>query len=320
MQPTIFPAYSSYNSDANSAQTALIEGDATFTEYSYIVYKYIMPGTSTAYDTATAFTASDKADFLLARTPTQKPIFLSVKNTLSYDLGGAFVASAYASSGWTAVNGLYSISSVPRSTAEINSGRASITYFEFNGLQNLLAAQSPSIVFADDDNGGFALLLGLFYGALDSTRLSRSLDWSGDRYTYVKRTSQTYGTLVWTIAFANADGANYIFGKLDSLIRQRRLGGKTAQVDSLPDSTGGGITYSYTSSVLTTNLYRLNNQIWWLDNTGLQTQQIIDMLKTQSTSPGLKKIALGSFPVTLSVKNKTKATKGILRYLFRHCI
>lgn len=319
LNQTIFPDYSHYNSDADLAQRALIEGDATFTEYSYIVSKYVVPGIASPYDRARTMTESDKSDFLSANAGTQTPIFLFVKSYLPYSLGAALVADAYSlNSSWNGVNGLYSISLVPRSSAEINNGRAPITYFEFNGIQNMLVLQSSSIVFADDDNAGFALLLGLFYGALDSARVNRSLDWTGDRYTFVKRADQTYGTLVWAMAFADAGAATYMFGKLDPLIRQRRLGGLAVTVDSLADSTGGGMTYSYTSSVITTNLKKIGNQIWWLENTGTLTQQIVTLLMAQLTAPGLPKMAhTGLFPATLSGENKKKAIKGLMKYLFK---
>jgi hypothetical protein len=236
----------------------------------------------------------------------------------------AYVATLYsASSQWNTVNALYSISTIPRSSAEINLGAAiSPGYFDFHSIQNLFVSKSPGIVFTDDDNGGFALLLGLFYGRLDSARVNHSLDWSGDRYTFVMRSGQTYGTLVWALSFNSADAANFMFSNLDNLIRSRHIAGKSpwySAIDSVADSLSQGITYSYTSSVLTTKLRRVSNQIWWLENTDSLTQPIMNILSAQQTTPTLAKAAASAsppFPMALSSTQKRSVVGGVLRHLF----
>ena len=187
-------------------------------------------------------------------------------------------------------------------------------------MQNLLLSKSPGIVYADDNNGGFALLLGLFYGRLDTSRVNRSLDWLGDRYTYVMRSGQTYGTLVWALAFNNADVTNYMFSNFDNLIRSRRINGKApyySAIDSAADSLSQGETYTYASSIFTTKLRRVSNQIWWLENTDSLTQPIMDILAKQQTQPSLAKaVASASFPMALSSTQKHAVVGGVLRHLF----
>jgi hypothetical protein len=323
MNFTIFPGYSYYNDDAYLAQTSLLEGDASFVEYTYLISAYYPLYSSDPFSGTNTVSRHIKSDFLTANdTSINPPFFLSVKGFLPYYLGLAYVATLYsASSQWNAVNALYSISTVPRSSAEINTGTAfSPWYFEFNAMQNLLVSQSPGIVFADDDNGGFALLLGLFYGQLDTSRVNRSLDWRGDRYTYVMRSGKTYGTLVWALDFANADAANYMFSNLDNLIRSRHIAGKSpfySAVDSAADSLGQGMTYTYTSSVFTTKLRRVSNQIWWLENTDSLTQPIMDILATQQAQTSLAKASASkSFPMALSSSQKHTVVGGVLRHLF----
>jgi len=326
MNFTIFPEYSFYNNDAYLAQTSLLEGDAMFVEYTYIISTYNVYPSSNPYTMAKEWCLEDKDAFLTASDTTiHPPFFLSVKGMLPYDLGETYVATLYAaSSQWSAVNAHYSISSVPRSSAEVNLETAfSPWYFEFNAVHNLLLSQSPGIVYADDDNGGFALLLGLFYSQLlDTARVNRSLDWRGDRYTYVMRNGQTYGTLVWALAFSSADAANYMFSNLDKLIRSRTIGGKSpyySTVDSAADSVsqGQGVTYTYTSSVFTTKLRRVANQVWWLENTDTLTQPIMNLLAAQQTQTSLAKAA-ASPPLHLALSQTQKHTvmSSVLRHLF----
>ena len=319
MKPTIFPGYSQYNSDASLAQTSLIEGDALFTEFAYDYSVFYKNSTIALFDSALSLADHYKTELLTENYPMDFPVFLDVKGYAPYFLGSSYVGQKYvAAYSWNGVNSLYSISSVPRSSAEINGSQIPIWYFEFNALQNVLVSQTPGIEFADDDNAGFGLLLGLFYGDLDPVRAGRSLDWRGDRYTFVKRTGQTYGTLVWSMAFANADAARYLFGMLDLKIRGRLLGGLSATVDSLSDSVGTGITYTYSSDAISTKLRRIDNQVWWLENTGALTQQIMDILSKQQTSPTLAKSgSLANLPVTLSAGTKKNVVDGLMRHLFR---
>ena len=325
MNFTVFPGYSFYNSDANLAQQSLLEGDASFVEYTYLLSTYYPSYARDPFAGAETLSQFIKDDFLIAGdTAVHEPFFLSVKGSLPYDLGLAYVATLYsASSQWNGVNTLYSISSMPRSSAEINQGAAfSPAYFDFHAIQNLLVSQSPGIVFADDDNGGFALLLGLFYGQLDTIRVARSLDWSGDRYTFIMRSGQTYGTLVWALSFNNADAANYMFSKLDNLIRSRHIAGKSpyySAIDSATDSLSQGETYTYASSIFTTKLRRVSNQIWWLENTDSLTQPIMNILSAQQTTPTLAKATASAsppFPMALSSKQKHSVVGGVLRHLF----
>jgi hypothetical protein len=325
MNFTVFPGYSYYNDDANLAQTSLLEGDASFIEYTYLISTYYSSNGDNPFSDAETLSRYIKDDFLTANDTTMSPpFFLSVKGNLPYDLGMAYVATLYpASSQWNAVNALYSISAVPRSSAEINLGTAFTPgYFNFNAIQTLLVSKSPVIVFADDDNGGFALLLGLFYGGLDTARVNRSLDWSGDRYTFVMRSGQTYGTLVWALAFNSVSAASYMFSNLDNLIRSRNIGGKSpwyTAIDSVADSLSQGITYTYTSSVLTTKLRRVSNQIWWLENTDSLTQPIMNILSAQQTTSTLAKAAASAsppFPMALSSTQKRSVVGGVLRHLF----
>ena len=320
MNPTIFPVYSHYNSDAYLAQTSLVEGDALFTEFAYDYSVYYTHSAVAVFDSALSLADYYKTGLLTENYPMDFPVFLDVKGYAPYFLGSSYVGQKYAaSSNWNGVNSLYSISSVPRSSAEINQiSPIPVWYFEFNAIQNLLVSQTPGIEFADDDNVGFGLFLGLFYGDLDQVRAGRSLDWRGDRYTFIKRTGQTYGTLVLSIAFANTDAARYLFGMLDRKIRGRLLGGFAVTIDSLADSVGTGVTYTYSSSAVTTKLKRIDNQVWWLENTGALTQQIVDILGKQQTSPTLAKtFSAATMPITLSAGTKKKVVDGLMRYLFR---
>lgn len=319
MNFTISPGYSSFNSDAYLGQQSLLEGDASFIEYNYFLFVYYQQ--SNHYAETKSLSLEIKTDFLTANDTTiHQPFFLEAKGAFPYDVGLAYVASFYSASQWNAVNALYSISTVPRSSAEINQTTAfTPSYFDFHAIQNLLSSQSGKMVFADDDNGGFALLLGLFYGQLDTQRVNRSLDWRGDRYAFVMHTGQSYGTLVWALEFANADAANYMFSNFDNLIRTRRLGGKTpyySAVDSAADSLTNGMTYTYTSSLFTTKLCRTSNQIWWLENAD-SLEPIMAILAQQQVQPSLAKVAaVPSFRLALSPLQKHTVFGGVLRHLF----
>jgi hypothetical protein len=294
MDFSVLPSYSLYNSDAYLGHTSLLEGDATFTEYNYLVDVYYQE--SNPYVVTSPISLKVKSYFLSANDSTiQRPFFLEVKGAYPYDVGWAYIADLFYESQWSAVNARYSIATIPKSSAEINR-EAPFTplYFDFHSIQSLLAAQSGGIVFSDDDNGGFALMLGLFYGQLDTQRVNRSLDWSGDRYTFVMRTGQSYGTLVWAMAFSTTDAANYMFSNFDKLIRSRMLGGKSpyySSVDSATDSVSQGMAYTYSSSVFTTRLIRTANQIWWLDHTDSLTQPIIAALAQQQPTLALAKLS-----------------------------
>ncbi len=323
MNPTVFPRYSYYSSDADLAQRALVEGDADFLEYAFVFNVLYGLGTPESFDSARLYAAQGKGNFLSADVSIDPPVFLGVKGYLPYLLGDAYVAQQYSGSGWNAVNYRYSISAIPRSSAEINrTAPVTIAYFEYYAIHQLLASQSGTIEFADDDNAGFALLLGLLYGDVDSTRASRSLNWLGDRYTFIKRAEQAYGTLVWSMAFESLDGANYMFTKLDQKIRSRRLGEALpywSGVDSVTDSSGQSTTYTYSSTLFSTKLIRTGNQVWWLENTGTLDQLIITALRQQATSPALSKVAAGGgspLPASLSPAIKRATLAGLMRHLF----
>ena len=317
---SIFPGYSSYNSDADLALRSLLEGDAMFTEYAYYFKKHYSPQAISPFDSSLMVAQEYKTDILNATDTLGAPVFLSVKNYIPYYLGFDYAGETYhRGGGWSAVNNLYSVSSAPHSSAEINNvSPISITYFDFHGIQGLLVSQSGSMEFADDDNAGFALLLGLFYGDLDVERVGRSLDWRGDRYTYVKRSGQAYGTLVWSMAFANADAAQYMFGKLVKKIGSRRLAKTTATVDSAADTSNSGMVYTFTSTSATTKLKRAGDQIWWLENTDTLTERIMNILQAQKSSPALAKAcSASSFPMSLSSATKAKVIEIIMNHAFK---
>ena len=162
---TIFPGYSYFNSDVYLGQKSLIEGDAQFTAFTYIYNTYFFASPRDPYANADTLSKIYRFDFLTGTDSMFSPVFLDVKGQLPYELGTNYVASLYSASKWNAVNSHYSISAVPRSSAEINQGSAFTPfYFDFHSIQNLLVMQSGGIVYVDDDNGGFALMLGLFYG------------------------------------------------------------------------------------------------------------------------------------------------------------
>jgi hypothetical protein len=317
---SIFPGYSYYNSDASLAQRSLMEGDAFFTELVYFFKKYYSPDAVLAIDSSSTEANDYKKELLDASYSAVSPLFLDVKSIVPYYLGVAYVAEIYHTTlNWKAVNNLYSISTAPRSSAEINRiSSASIAYFDFHAIQELLLAQSGSIEFADDDNAGFALLLGLFYGDLDAERAGRSLDWRGDRYTYVKRQGSGYGTLVWTMAFANEDGARYMCGKLVKKIGSRKLAGKTAVADSMIDSSGAASLYTFTSESAITKLKRAGNQLWWMENVDTLSPSIIAILEAQRAAPSLAKTGrTSSFPTSLSSETKRRVVEGIINHAFQ---
>jgi hypothetical protein len=321
MKPMVFPGYSSYNSDASVAQSALMEGDAMFTGIAYAAKSQLSISMDAAFDSAASVSNIDRQDMLSGRYSPENPVFMDIRATVPYLFGDAFVAKAYHDGGgWSGVNGLYSISSTPRSSAEI-ARMAPVTamYFDFYAIQKLLASGSGAIDYADDDNAGFALMLGMFYRDLDTARAGRALEWRGDRYTFVKRSGQPYGTLVWALSFADKEAAAYMFGKFAGKIMNRRLAGKLAKVDSTSDSLGRGSTYTFTSASAATTLRRVDEQIWWLENTDTLTPRIIASLERQRTAPALaKKTQATALPVTLAPSEKRKAIDGLLRHMLRY--
>jgi hypothetical protein len=316
----IYPEYSSYNSDASLAQRALSEGDAMFNQYAYM-FKSAYAGRSISpFDSSRKMMNDMKIEMVDETYSADEPIFLDVKSSVPYYFGAAYVATAYHDAGgWNAINDLYSISAVPRSSAEINRmSPQTVTYFDFHAIQALLVSQPGTIEFADDDNAGFALIFGLFYGDLDTASVGRSLDWRGDRYTFVKRAGQSYGTLVWSLAFADKTAADYLFGKLVKKIGSRRLAGKTATADSTVDSSGREKVYTFTSSSATTRIKRVDNQIWWLENTDTLTQRITDMLAAQKSGTVLAKATKStSFPASLSAETKRQVIEGLIEHVFK---
>jgi hypothetical protein len=319
MNPAIFPGYSSYNSDASLAQESLIEGDAMVTSYAYLFKQAYYPQTIAFYDSAAVFTQDDKEGIIEATDTIDSPVYLTIKNLVPYDLGAQFVAEHYLTTHrWSTINDLYSISAAPRSTAEINLvASVPVVYFDFHSIQSMLVSQPGSIEFADDDNAGFAMLLALFYGDLDTDRVKRSLGWRGDRYTFVKRQGRAYGTLVWAMAFADGDHARYMFGKLAQKIGNRSLGAKTAKADSTADSAGVVSLYTFTSESAVTKLKLTGNQVWWLENTDTLTQPILAQLESQKSAPALAKTERASaLPTSLSAAAKMRVLKGIMRHAF----
>jgi|WetSurMetagenome_2_1015567.scaffolds.fasta_scaffold56331_2 hypothetical protein len=325
-RPTIFPGYSGYNSDATLAEHSVMEGDAMFTEIAYYYKSYVaemVPGEIAPFDSSFRVANDYKIRMASGTFAPDAPIFLDIKNSVPYFFGVAYVAKTYQDGGgWNAVNNLYSISATPRSSAEINlASPLSITYFDFHGIQDLLVSGPGAIDYADDDNAGFALLLGLFYGNLDTARVGRSLGWRGDRYTYVKRAGQAYGTLVWAMAFADKEASAYMFGKLAGKIGGRKLAGNSAVVDSAVDSLGRGSTYTFTSASATTKLRRFDEQIWWVENTDTLTQKIMDILDKQKFAPALAKEAKsGSLTASLSGETKMRVIEGIAGHMFRQTL
>ena len=135
------------------------------------------------------------------------------------------------------------------------------------------------------------------------------------------RTGQSYGTLVWAMAFTTTDAANYMFSNFDKLIRSRTLGGKSpyySSVDSATDSVSQGMAYTYTSSIFTTRLIRTGSQIWWLENTDTLMQPIIVALAQQQPTQALAKVS-ATLPIhpTILASRKHSVVSGVLRHLFK---
>jgi len=135
----------------------------------------------------------DKNAFLTPGDTDDTPRFFStLKECYHYDLGEAYVAtlSMQRLAMERSSNGAL-FHAVPRPQRRNQSGTA----FFHPGISSLIPckimlSKSPDCL-CDDNNAAFALLLGLFYGRLDTSRVNRSLDWLGDRYTYVMRSGQT---------------------------------------------------------------------------------------------------------------------------------
>jgi hypothetical protein len=318
MRPTIFPDYSKYNSDAEFARRSVWEGDARFTEAVYAYSTYVQ--SDAPYESALENARQSKDKILQGTFNADPPVFLDVRSSLPYFLGPLYIAGKYHLSGsWEPVNQLYSISTLPHSVAEINSGTTvPVTYFDFHELHSLLVSAAGTIEFVDDDNAGCSLLLGCFYqksGMTNAECIAHLFNWRGDRYTFVKRTGQPYGTLVWTMAFADDNDAHYLFNQFTQLITSRRLNNITATVDSLPDSLGVYSSYTFTSSVMSTTLKLVGNEIWWLDNAGELTEQILALLRKRHTPPPtLAKSAAANFPASLPAEAKWAVTRDLLRY------
>ena len=317
MWPTIFPEYSHYNSDAETARRALIEGDALFTEVTYAYSAYYAGHPIAPYDSAREVVNDYRTDLLIGSYQADTPVFLDIKSVAPYFLGASYVAELYhLSDNWDRINGSYTISSVPRSTASVNYGKpVPVVYFNFYDIHRLLVAEPGTIEFADDDNAGFGLLLGLFYHD-QPEGIGRSLEWCGDRYTFVKRSGQPYGTLVWALAFTTPQGARTMFHHFFRKIAGRQLGGQTTEVDSVADSTGIAISYTFTSSVVSTTLQLADNQLWWLENTGSLTGQVLDILQHQQTISAVAKTSTApAVPLTLSSEVKNETVSRLLEYL-----
>jgi hypothetical protein len=73
MNFTVFPGYSYYNDDANLAQTSLLEGDASFIEYTYLISTYYSSNGDNPFSDAETLSRYIKDDFLTANDTTMSP-------------------------------------------------------------------------------------------------------------------------------------------------------------------------------------------------------------------------------------------------------
>jgi len=264
-----FPAYSFYGSDFAYAVTSLIEGDAMVGGYGHYLGQDIYG--NTVWQRIDDFFEEQRDSVLYFRAGYTQPPFLDFLYYSPYDLGGRYIATLVnKDNSFTSVNALYSVSAVPRSSAEIiTTTDFNPHFFQFQTIHDTLLSADNTITFFDDDNGGAALLLGLFYDDISFSAADSALQWRGDRYTFIGRSKETFGTLVWALAFGDSAASDYIFRKFEKKIGNRTLASMNpfyTSKDSLWAADSSWFSLTWNSSLFSTSLYRSGTQVWWIEN------------------------------------------------------
>jgi hypothetical protein len=317
-----FPGYSQYNSDAQAAVRALLEGDATLAEYRYYLTTYI-PWQGDRDLTIETYANEARDYFLSPATSWSFPQYLDIDGMSPYTIGFYNVTRAYQrAGGWSGVDALYSVGTVARSSAQVMTDSVfSPTYFEFRDILDLMRSKLPGTAFVDDDNGGFLRLYGLFRHTTTAEAAGRAFGWRGDRYAFAMNADAVAGTLVWAIDFATTQSSADMFQQFSDLLRTRTIHGiRAAAIDSLIDTAAGMTTYTFSSTGFNDRLMRSGTQVWWIENGGELEAQIVAILKRQQTAALVKSAAVSRAVATagtLALTRKRASVDALNWYLFR---
>jgi hypothetical protein len=280
--------YNGFTTDYYNAKRCLTEGDARFTEYTY--ENIYVNESSTPFQEAVQFSLDLKNGFFpkLLNPDELRPEYLKVPGYAPYELGPYYIASHYESGGWDAVNDIYA--NRPLSMAEVTTGSRFLPVsFDFSGFSQYMEEGSYQV---EDTFGSlmWSIILKWFDQQPDVLAvMENAWDWSGDRMLYSHDRGEGYGKFIWAVALQHDQAAQRVYEALyvmnesgnDDIYRP------VFHTVSL-DSTQEYVCAHFTSDTMSTALCRTGDQVWWIENMGNATADIISSMGTVTAASAAK--------------------------------
>jgi hypothetical protein len=300
---------SNFNSDYYMARRCLFEGDAFFSEISYLksidqfftnIQTYFLNKRNFYFDSLSLYAA---------------PQFLRIKGLFPYKAGALFVAKAQLTYGWKTVDSLYHANRV-LSTAEILTGEAfEPVTFDASTLIKTWYANCINVKLADDDNYGPVWLMEVLRKYIDRTSCSEAFGWRGDRFIYMLNDDNVWGKFVWALKFKSDENAISIFKSIDQLLASRVLGGEASRrVEVNADSL-----IQFTTGSVNTSLIRCGSYLFWVENVDNPTTVALSMVsnvlaKRTGNGEGSLRLALNPDLTRLKKQLIDNSVEDCIRY------
>jgi hypothetical protein len=202
------------NDDRDLALKAVAEGDATLAGYGYVV------GDLSEASIDAILNRMDELPKTVKAESGDVPLGLSAPMVFQYADGVRFVAVAYRSGGWQAVNAIYS--DPPQATLQIMypelyfNQLAQLVEINLTGYQSVLRGWSK----ADDDTYGAMLLKVIIQRNLGMTAPEIALveHWTGDRMIVLQKHRAL--TVLWIVSFRDSEAAKRFGDVYEAILDQ----------------------------------------------------------------------------------------------------
>lgn len=285
LQEQHFNAFSNYvmpstlqsviNSDFFLAQQCVTEGDAEYSANLMLIR--LAYEDQSADDTLSYYLKETRSSYFNHLPDLGALRYLEFRSYAPYTLGPYFIMNKMADGGWSEVNRLFHSDRVNSSREIITGTDHEPVVFNFDQITPILLQDVSSLELADDDNYGAVMLIALLGDYLDTENCYRALGLAGDRIIYVLDRDRELGSFVWAMAFDSEEDAGYTFGKLDLLLTNRIINGKSSK----RKETAEALVFNCGSSEA--HLFLKGTNVFWIENVD-SLDSVINLLSNQALS------------------------------------
>jgi hypothetical protein len=263
---------SHFNSDFYLARKCMIEGDARFSEITYMS-KYGFLSMSPM-----KFIQNKCDSFYLTLRRQAIPRYLNVTSNFPYWTGAKYVMQMHNKDGWTPVNEMYHANRVMSTAEIILSKKIEPVIFDMAALSKKLQNSSTKIRFMDDDNYGPVMMMALLSDYCSVDDLKNAFGWRGDRLLYVLSDTKRYGSFVWAMSFDYPDNAYRMLTYIRAFLRAQKIN-NSSFVETLALDTCS----NFEMPDLTAKIICKGTSLYWLENIDNE-EDVIATITTSSAS------------------------------------